>query len=147
VLLLRNLLADEASKELLPLFGFPHYMAPGEAEAECAGLQRNSFIDAVMGEDVDAIIFGSSITLRRWSQERRRGPRSLNGVSVHRSKILNGVNPTLNCFRPFICEGLDPRLVSLVGLKFRLAVDGLCVRDCETTFWEPGHPSSLHSQY
>jgi Holliday junction resolvase YEN1 len=47
----------------------PYHVAPGEAEAECALLQREGIVDAVLSEDVDTIMFGSGITMRNWSAE------------------------------------------------------------------------------
>ena len=40
------------AKQLLKQFGFPWHVAPGEAEAECALLQREGIVDAVLSEDV-----------------------------------------------------------------------------------------------
>lgn len=51
-------------------FGFPIHLAPGEAEAECALLQREGIVDAVLSEDVDTLMFGSGITIRNWSPEK-----------------------------------------------------------------------------
>ncbi|PBP19416.1 hypothetical protein BUE80_DR009778 [Diplocarpon rosae] len=65
--------ADKSTKKLLKLFGFPYHNAPGEAEAECALLQRHGIVDAVLSEDVDTLMFGSGITLRDWSAEGSRG--------------------------------------------------------------------------
>ncbi|KAF2758460.1 hypothetical protein EJ05DRAFT_485587 [Pseudovirgaria hyperparasitica] len=59
------------AKQLLKMFGFPIHMAPGEAEAECALLQREGIVDSVLTEDVDALMFGSGITLRSWSPEQK----------------------------------------------------------------------------
>jgi Holliday junction resolvase YEN1 len=61
------------AKQLLKQFGFPIHLAPGEAEAECALLQREGIVDAVLSEDVDTLMFGSGITLRNWSPEPRAG--------------------------------------------------------------------------
>ncbi|KAI4158447.1 MAG: hypothetical protein LQ342_007402 [Letrouitia transgressa] len=61
------------TKKLLDLFGFPHVNAPGEAEAECALLQKEGIVDAVLSEDVDTMMFGCTLQLRNWSME---GPRS-----------------------------------------------------------------------
>lgn len=55
------------TKALLKLFGFPYHDAPGEAEAECAVLQQNGVVDAVMSEDVDTLMFGCGTTFRNWS--------------------------------------------------------------------------------
>jgi holliday junction resolvase YEN1 len=57
------------AKQLLKQFGFPWHVAPGEAEAECALLQRENIVDAVLSEDVDTLMFGSGVTLRNWTAE------------------------------------------------------------------------------
>lgn len=59
------------AKRLINLFGFPIHDAPGEAEAECALLQRHGIVDAVLSEDVDTIMFGCTRTIRNWSAEGR----------------------------------------------------------------------------
>lgn len=61
--------ATSQAKRLIRLFGFAFHMAPGEAEAECALLQRNGIVDGVLSEDVDTIMFGCTRTLRNWSSE------------------------------------------------------------------------------
>lgn len=58
------------AKQLLKQFGFPWHVAPGEAEAECAILQREGLVDAVLSEDVDTLMFGSGVTFRNWSADR-----------------------------------------------------------------------------
>ncbi|KAI9882730.1 MAG: 26S proteasome regulatory subunit rpn6 [Watsoniomyces obsoletus] len=61
-------------KRLLDLLGIPYHDAPGEAEAECALLQREGIVDAVLSEDVDTLMFGCRLTLRNWkSEDVRRG--------------------------------------------------------------------------
>ncbi|KAL7923551.1 hypothetical protein ACQKWADRAFT_289951 [Trichoderma austrokoningii] len=57
------------AKRLIRLFGFIAHDAPGEAEAECALLQKNGIVDAVLSEDVDTIMFGCTRTMRNWSAE------------------------------------------------------------------------------
>jgi Holliday junction resolvase YEN1 len=74
------------TKQLLNLFGFPFYIAPGEAEAECALLQRERIVDAVLSEDVDTLMFGCGLTLRNWSSEGSRGNKSPTHVSVYDSQ-------------------------------------------------------------
>lgn len=61
------------AKRLIRLFGFAAHDAPGEAEAECALLQRRGVVDAVLSEDVDTIMFGCARTLRAWTPEPGRG--------------------------------------------------------------------------
>lgn len=57
------------AKQLLKQFGLPFHLAPGEAEAECAFLQRRGVVDAVLSEDVDTLMFGSGLTFRNWTPE------------------------------------------------------------------------------
>ncbi|KAK0215308.1 PIN domain-like protein, partial [Armillaria nabsnona] len=46
-------------KQMLEGFGFSYWEAPGKAEAELAMLSHLSWIDAVMSEDFDTMIFGA----------------------------------------------------------------------------------------
>lgn len=62
------------------------HQAPGEAEAECALLQREGIVDAVLSEDVDTLMFGCGLTLRNWSSEGSRGNKSPTHVSVYHAK-------------------------------------------------------------
>lgn len=64
-------LPEYMAKQLLKQFGFPIHHAPGEAEAECALLQREGIVDAVLSEDVDTLMFGSGVTLRNWTPEQK----------------------------------------------------------------------------
>lgn len=74
------------TKQLLDLFGFPYHTAPGEAEAECALLQKEGMVDAVLSEDVDTMMFGCSIHLRNWSSENVRGSKSPTHVNIYRAE-------------------------------------------------------------
>ncbi len=74
------------TKQMLKLFGYPFYQAPGEAEAECALLQREGIVDAVLSEDVDTLMFGCGMTLRNWSSEGARGSKSPTHVNVYEAK-------------------------------------------------------------
>jgi holliday junction resolvase YEN1 len=76
-------LTDFNTKQLLNLFGFPYHIAPGEAEAECALLQREGIVDAVLSEDVDTLMFGCGRTLRNWSSEGSRGNHAPSHVTVY----------------------------------------------------------------
>ncbi|EPQ66598.1 Single-stranded DNA endonuclease [Blumeria graminis f. sp. tritici 96224] len=74
------------TKQLLKYFGFPYHYAPGEAEAECALLQINGVVDAVLSEDVDTLMFGSTLCLRNWSSEGPRGNKAPTHVSAYYSE-------------------------------------------------------------
>ncbi|KAJ8066672.1 hypothetical protein OCU04_005716 [Sclerotinia nivalis] len=77
---------DLMTKELLKLFGFAYHIAPGEAEAECALLQREGVVDAVLSEDVDTLMFGSGLTFRSWSSEKKSGAGTPTHVNVYDAK-------------------------------------------------------------
>ena len=76
---------DYMTKELLKLFGFASHTAPGEAEAECALLQREGIVDAVLSEDVDTLMFGSGLTFRSWTPENKRS-KTPTHVTVYEAK-------------------------------------------------------------
>lgn len=87
---------NELSKNLVARFQFPYHTAPGEAEAECAFLQSHGIVDAVMSQDVDAIMFGSTVTLRDWSKEGSKGnkaPTHVNMLEQARIKDVTGLDP------------------------------------------------------
>ncbi|CAG7925723.1 unnamed protein product [Penicillium olsonii] len=71
------------SKDLLERFRFPWHEAPGEAEAECARLQQAGIVDAVMSNDVDALMFGSSMTIMNFSKESGSGTSSATHVTCY----------------------------------------------------------------
>ncbi|KAK1639567.1 hypothetical protein BDP81DRAFT_179647 [Colletotrichum phormii] len=71
------------AKRVIRLFGFPVHDAPGEAEAECALLQQQKIVDAVLSEDVDTIMFGCTRTLRNWTAEGTRGSKTPTHISMY----------------------------------------------------------------
>lgn len=71
------------AKDLFARFGFHIHDAPGEAEAECALLQQQGIVDAVLSEDVDTIMFGCTKTLRNWSAQAIRSASAPTHVSVY----------------------------------------------------------------
>ncbi|GKT78982.1 flap structure-specific endonuclease [Colletotrichum tofieldiae] len=75
--------ATAMAKRAIRLFGFPIHDAPGEAEAECALLQQQGIVDAVLSEDVDTIMFGCTRTLRNWTAEGPRGAKTPTHVSLY----------------------------------------------------------------
>ncbi|KAF9526067.1 hypothetical protein CPB83DRAFT_506722 [Crepidotus variabilis] len=54
-------------KNIVEAFGFEWRMAPGEAEAELAYLNRIGIIDGVLSDDVDNFLFGAKTVLRNSS--------------------------------------------------------------------------------
>lgn len=92
------------TKSYLKLFGFPYHDAPGEAEAECALLQRHGVVDAVMSEDVDTLMFGCGITFRNWSGEGKAGKSTPTHITVYNSETVQ------------LESGLTPKGMILVAL-------------------------------
>jgi Holliday junction resolvase YEN1 len=82
------------AKQLLKQFGFPYHIAPGEAEAECALLQREGIVDAVLSEDVDTLMFGSGMTLRNFSPEvtKTQTPTHVNVYDAKKTKSSSGLD-------------------------------------------------------
>lgn len=76
-------LPNRPTKQLLECFGFPYHTAPGEAEAECALLQKENVVDAVLSEDVDTMMFGSNVTMCKWTAEGSRGNKSPTHVNIY----------------------------------------------------------------
>ncbi|KAF4342974.1 DNA repair endonuclease rad2 [Fusarium beomiforme] len=64
--------ANAQAKRLIRLFGCNTHDAPGEAEAECALLQKHGIVDMVLTEDVDALMFGCTKMVRQWSPASKR---------------------------------------------------------------------------
>ncbi|OAX80661.1 hypothetical protein ACJ72_04995 [Emergomyces africanus] len=88
------------SKHLIDLFRFPHHTAPGEAEAECAKLQASGVVDAVMSNDVDAIMFGSKATIMNFSKENSSGTNAATHVTLYRTEeTADGQNPNVTMDR------------------------------------------------
>ncbi|KAI0739823.1 PIN domain-like protein, partial [Daedaleopsis nitida] len=54
----------EGLQNIISAFGFEWRMAPGEAEAELAYLNRIGVIDAILSDDVDTFLFGARMVIR-----------------------------------------------------------------------------------
>ncbi|KAF7588471.1 hypothetical protein BBP40_005665 [Aspergillus hancockii] len=77
------------SKILVDLFKFPRHDAPGEAEAECARLQSAGIVDAVMSNDVDALMFGSKLTVMNFSKESKTKASGATHITCYEMDNLN----------------------------------------------------------
>ncbi|EMD30944.1 hypothetical protein CERSUDRAFT_19084, partial [Gelatoporia subvermispora B] len=60
----KNNWLEQGMREIIRAFGFAWRKAPGEAEAELAYLNRTGIIDAVLSDDVDALLFGATMVVR-----------------------------------------------------------------------------------
>lgn len=74
-------------RDCLRAFGLEYINAPGEAEAQCAYMQRQGLVDAVFTKDSDILCFGATSMLRYSDlDEDKTGIwRNVNAVSVDRS--------------------------------------------------------------
>ncbi|KAL4980747.1 hypothetical protein BDW66DRAFT_147172 [Aspergillus desertorum] len=88
----------QLSKILIDLFKFPRHDAPGEAEAECSRLQMAGVVDAVMSNDVDALMFGSGFTVMNFSKE--AGSSAGGATHVTSYKVGNGDDSNVMLDRP-----------------------------------------------
>lgn len=118
-------ISNEMSKKLIQAFRFPYHTAPGEAEAECARLQSKGLVDAVMSQDVDAIMFGSTLTLRDWSKEaskHNKSPTHVNVLDLPRIKSLSGLDPE-GMILVALLSGGDYDEAGVAGIGSRLACE------------------------
>jgi Holliday junction resolvase YEN1 len=97
------------AKRLIRLFGFTIHDAPGEAEAECALLEQQGIVDAVLSEDVDTIMFGCRRTLRNWTAEGTKGSKTPTHVSMYDAAAVAAGPPGAG-------PGLDRQGMVLVAL-------------------------------
>ncbi|KAG9311064.1 hypothetical protein JVU11DRAFT_8969 [Chiua virens] len=73
----------QGMKNIIDAFGFEWRVAPGEAEADLAYLNRVGIIDAVLSDDVDNFLFGATMVIRNPSN-------TLSGNRAHPVKNAQG---------------------------------------------------------
>lgn len=56
--------------QLIDMFKFQAWMGNGEAEAECAALERLGVVDAILTGDVDVFLFGGRRVIRGWPRKK-----------------------------------------------------------------------------
>ncbi|KAM0712437.1 hypothetical protein Q7P37_011533 [Cladosporium fusiforme] len=76
-------------RQLLDHLKIPHHQAPGEAEAECAAMQRLGVVDAVWSDDSDTLMFGATCVIQAhktgttWSKDKKYVNRAEKILSDH----------------------------------------------------------------
>lgn len=108
---------ERRTKKLIKLLGFEVHQAPGEAEAECALLQKRGLVDAVWSEDVDTLMFGATVTFKGWASE-GAGSGPPTHVSIYKAKDTKK------------SSGLDPDGMILVALMSGGDYDMDGIQDC-----------------
>ncbi|KAH9238901.1 hypothetical protein K456DRAFT_32333 [Colletotrichum gloeosporioides 23] len=73
-------------KETLTKLHIPWRQAPGEAEAECAALQRLGLVDAVWLEDSDTLMFGCTVLVKNLLKS--NGQKSKDEAKVYRLRDI-----------------------------------------------------------
>jgi len=63
--------AEKESKMLLEFLGMPVITAPGEGEAQCAWLERQGLVDAVVTKDADALLYGAGTVIENLAVKQR----------------------------------------------------------------------------
>lgn len=77
--------------ELLKHLGIPFINVPGEAEAECAALEKLGIVVATWSDDGDAVMFGAKTLIRFFWKAKGgsiKGNKDLEKVRVYRSKDI-----------------------------------------------------------
>lgn len=59
----------EDAKTLLTLMGQNVVQAPSEGESQCAWLAREGFVQGILGEDIDTLVFGAPFLVRGFNRE------------------------------------------------------------------------------
>ncbi|SPO24380.1 uncharacterized protein UTRI_03648 [Ustilago trichophora] len=59
---------EQPFTQLIEAFGYQWHRAPGEAEAELAYLNQAGWVDAVLTDDSDALLFGAQVLIRNWGK-------------------------------------------------------------------------------
>ncbi|KAK6966740.1 PIN domain-like protein [Favolaschia claudopus] len=70
----------QACKEAIKAFGYYSHQAPGEAEAELAQMNKLGFIDAVITEDSDTLVFGAVCIIRKLGPNIKTNAEILEGL-------------------------------------------------------------------
>ncbi|KAK6507372.1 hypothetical protein TWF481_005808 [Arthrobotrys musiformis] len=110
------------SRRLIAAFGFPIHNAPGEAEAECAFLQKQGIVDAVLSEDVDTLMFGCR---QSWRSGDKGDSKNLEVMQVYHSRTIRdktGLTPAGMILAALLSGGdYDTAGVAGIGMKQAVA--------------------------
>lgn len=68
----------ETSLHILSLFGVRYFTAPQNAEAQASKMAANGFVDYVISDDYDTILFGAPSTVRNFTSSKQLEQLSLN---------------------------------------------------------------------
>lgn len=127
-------------RSMLSIMGIPWIIAPSEAEAQCAHLQTNGHVDAILTDDNDTLLFGANKMYRHFYSTSKRIMRfgitdverdlSLSRLDLITLSILlgsdysvgvRGIGPIkglqlLRILKPFISETISALSLIKMGL-------------------------------
>lgn len=106
----------EECQKLLKVMRIPFLTAPSEAEAHCAWLCKNNYVDAVATEDMDTLSFGSPILLRNFNVS---SAKKIPIDEYNLKNILKGLNLNMSQFRD---------LCILLGCDYSCTLKGIGVK-------------------
>ncbi|KAK6343222.1 hypothetical protein TWF730_010822 [Orbilia blumenaviensis] len=108
------------ARRLIAAFGFPIHNAPGEAEAECAFLQKQGVVDVVLSEDVDTLMFGCRQT---WRSGDKGDSKNLDIMQVYQSRTIRdrtGLTPA-GMILAALLSGGDYNMAGVAGIGMKQA--------------------------
>ncbi|GAW08489.1 PIN domain-like partial [Lentinula edodes] len=81
---------------IIKAFGFEYRMAPGEAEAELAFLNRTGIIDGILSDDVDNFLFGAHTVIRNHSSTHAEAKSTIEKAKVYTYTLPHPLFPNIN---------------------------------------------------
>ena len=79
--------------ELINLFGLPYIISPEEADSQCAYLIQKKFVDFVISDDMDLLLFGCSKVIRKFTISQNKKMEL-----IDLSKVIKGLNISMDSF-------------------------------------------------
>jgi 5'-3' exonuclease len=83
------------SKSLLNYLGIPFYDAPSEAETLCSWLCCHNYVDAVLSNDTDVLVYGTPLFLTQID------PNNELVIEIDGAKLRQSIDVTYDTFRDF----------------------------------------------
>ena len=122
-------------QQLLEILGVPYVLAPSEAEAQCAELERLKLVDGTITDDNDAFLFGSRHVFKNifsdnkyveWHvmdniEQVNPDPSTLAGTPQHPTPLTTSRNPkTRHWGQPHTLSPIEGHVINHFAQEFRL---------------------------
>jgi len=126
-------------RDLLQHLRIPCWDAPGEAEAECALMQKRGLVDAVWTEDGDAFMFGCDVLIKFHYSSNKSKNKSKTEFKVFETRTIQSSEPSLNqegFVLHAILAGGDYNMTGLMNMGqkgfLKAAREGLAISLCKS---------------